>query len=182
MSIKPSLYSCVAISVFLINACSGQESSNSDSISQEEFAIQVDTIDEADFKNLIRHRNGKILLVNVWATWCIPCREEFPDLVKIANEYQGEDAEVVGISADFPDEVKTKIKPFLKSQNATFKNYVKNFEDDGAFINLVNPGWSGALPATFVYDVNGVLRESHFGKNDFVGFRKMIEQVRQSQS
>lgn len=141
---------------------------------------KISLIDEAGYKKLVQQRNGKILLVNFWATWCIPCREEFPELVKIANEYQTENVDVVGISTDFPDEIESKVKPYLKSQNVDFQNYVKNFEDDDAFINSVNPEWSGALPATFIYDTESVLRESHFGQNDFAGFRKMIEQMRQS--
>ena len=182
MSFKLSLYFWVAISVLLISACSNQESSNSESASQEGIIVEVDSIDEAGFKDLVRNRNGKLLLVNMWATWCIPCREEFPDLVKVASAYQDKDVEIVGISMDFPDEVNNKIKPFLKSQNANFQNYVKNFKDDGAFINMVNPEWSGGLPATFVYDKTGILQKSHFGKGDFEEFRKMIEQVRESES
>ena len=97
--------------------------------------------------------------------------------MKIANKYNARKVEVVGISADFPDEIESKVEPFLKSQHATFKNYVKNFEDDEAFINSVNPEWSGALPATFVYDANGDLRDSHFGENDLAGFQMMIEKI-----
>jgi thiol-disulfide isomerase/thioredoxin len=175
MSIRVSLYFLVVFLLFLISACSNQEGGGSTSTFREESAVQVEPINEAGFRDLVQNRNGKILLLNFWATWCIPCREEFPDLVKIANKYQGENMEVVGISADFPDEIESKVKPFLKSQNANFKNYVKNVEDDEALINSMNPDWSGALPATFIYDVNGVLRQSHFGQNDFNGFRKMIE-------
>lgn len=143
---------------------------------------EIATIDESGFDKLIRQRDGQILLVNVWATWCVPCRDEFPDLVRIAKHYKNQNVEVVGISADFPDEIESKIKPFLKSQNAAFTNYVKNFKDDGDFINSVNPEWSGALPATFIYDTNGVLQESHFGQTDYEGFQNLIELVQKHQS
>lgn len=164
--------------LFLVCGCTGRDAGETTTESGN--MKRVDLIDETGFKDLVANRDGKILLVNVWATWCVPCREEFPDLVKIADQYHSQNVEVIGISADFPDEIESKIEPFLKSQNAGFKNYVKNFEDDEAFINSVNPEWSGALPATFVYDTDGVLRESHFGENDLDGFRQMIEQVRQA--
>lgn len=163
--------------LFLIYSCSNQDAGETTRESQK-VNLQVGLIDEAGFQNLVANRKGRILLLNFWATWCIPCRDEFPDLVRIANEYQGENIEVVGISADFPDEIESKVKPFLKSQNASFKNYVKNVEDDETLINSVNPEWSGALPATFVYDTEGVLRDSHFGQSDFAGFQKMIEQLK----
>lgn len=167
-----SIFTCSIL--VLLYGCSAQESGETAGES-ENTNPQIGLIDEIGFQDLVRNRDGKMLLINVWATWCIPCREEFPDLVKIADQYRDNKVEVVGISADFPDEIESKVEPFLKSQNAGFKNYVKNFEDDEAFINTVNPEWSGALPATFVYDANGILRDSHFGENDLAGFRQMID-------
>lgn len=181
MRINPFLFCGTVVLSILVAGCSNHENQDAQLKSGAEVSVEVDPVDEAGFKDLVANRNGKILLLNMWATWCIPCREEFPDLVKIANEYANENVEVVGISADFPDEVDSKIIPFLKSQNVSFKNYVKDFQDDGVFIDMVNPNWSGALPATFVYDQNGILRQSHIGENDFQGFRSMIEQVRQSE-
>jgi thiol-disulfide isomerase/thioredoxin len=166
----------LVVVILLVYSCSTQDGGEKGQGS-ENVNPTVGLIDEAGFGNLVSNRKGKILLINVWATWCAPCREEFPDLVKIANEYHTRNVEVVGISADFPDEIDAKVKPFLKSQHATFQNYIKNFEDDEAFINSVNPKWSGALPATFVYDVDGKLRDSYFGQNDVTGFRMMIEQI-----
>ncbi len=140
-------------------------------------SITVDTIDENGFKNLVEQREGKILCLNVWATWCVPCREEFPDLVKIANHFQNKDVELIGISADFPDEIHSKIIPFLRQHQTNFPVYVKNFESDEAFINSVNSEWSGALPATVIYDRQGNQKMFHLGKIDFDTLRREIESV-----
>jgi thiol-disulfide isomerase/thioredoxin len=179
MSLKTIGIYIVTLGLFLAVACSDRDNNKSEAVS-DDVLQKVEVIDEAGFSKLIKERKGKILLLNFWATWCIPCRDEFPDLVKIANKYQSQNVEVVGISADYPDEIESKIQPFLKSQHASFKNYVKNVEDDEALISSINPEWSGVLPATFVYDAGGVLRESHFGQNDFAEFRNLIEQVRRS--
>jgi thiol-disulfide isomerase/thioredoxin len=170
----------IIVGWFLTSACTRGNNDQTRTVPADKLP-KIEVINEAGFNKLIQERDGKILLLNFWATWCIPCRDEFPDLVKVANRYHDQSVEVVGISADYPDEIESKVEPFLKSQNANFKNYVKDVEDDEAFINLVNREWSGALPATFVYDVSGVLRDSQFGQNDFPGFQKMIEQVRQSE-
>jgi thiol-disulfide isomerase/thioredoxin len=146
--------------------------------SNETNAPLIEPIHEAVFQQLVQQRNGKILLVNVWATWCLPCREEFPDLVKLAETYQGSDIEIIGISADYPDEIESKILPFLQEQKANFKNYVRNFEDDQVFINTINPKWSGALPVTVVYDRQGKQQVFHLGEADFETFRQKIESVR----
>jgi thiol-disulfide isomerase/thioredoxin len=115
--------------------------------------ITAAAIDKAKLTKLIRERKGKILFLNLWATWCVPCREEIPSIVKLANEMK--DVEFVGISIDYPDEVNSKIIPFLKSNNVKFKNYVNGFSNDEELINALDKKWNGALPVTFIYDTKG---------------------------
>ena len=140
--------------------------------------LSVEPIDKNGLPELISNRNRKVLLLNVWATWCAPCREEFPDLVQLAEKYKNKNVEIVGISADYPDEVDSKIIPFLKSQNVNFKNYVQNFSDDSGLINQLNSKWNGALPTTFIYDKTG--RQITFleGKCSFEEFEQEIEKIR----
>jgi thiol-disulfide isomerase/thioredoxin len=134
-------------------------------------SVEVITVDK--LKELIRNRSGKPLLINVWATWCAPCREEFPDLVKLANQYEDK-IDVVGISVDFPEEIDSKIIPFLKKQNATFTNYVIRLIEPEDFINLLNKDWSGAVPATFIYNEKGIQIKSLIGKRTFEELEKVI--------
>jgi thiol-disulfide isomerase/thioredoxin len=124
---------------------------------------------------LIRNRNGKVLLINVWATWCIPCREEFPDLVKLAEKYQERNLEIIGISADYPDEIVTKIRPFIESEQVNFPIYVQNFDKQENFINYFNEDWMGALPATFIYDTSGTQQVFLLGKRSYKEFRQTVE-------
>ena len=145
----------------------------------QEVSVQtVDPINEAGLRKLMRERNGKILFLNIWATWCVPCVAEFPDLVKLSQAYDAKKVEVVGISVDFPDEVNSKIIPFLKKQKVPFKNYVADFKDPQDFINAVNRTWSGGVPATFIYDSGGKERFSLIGKGTFEQFKKEIDKVR----
>lgn len=139
--------------------------------------IKVEPINKNQLSSLIEERNGKILLLNLWATWCIPCREEFPDLIKISNEYKNKNVEVIGISIDFPDEVKSKIIPFLQKQKANFINYVNGFDNDEKLINLINEKWSGAIPSTAVYDSSG--RQISFleGKKSYKEFKDELEKA-----
>lgn len=138
----------------------------------------VRTIDEKSLRKLIKTRNKKVLFLNIWATWCAPCVEEFPDLVKLYRHYNPNEVEIVAISADFPDEVDSKILPFLKKQKVPFKTYVAKFENQDSFINSLNKSWNGALPATFVYDAKGKQRFFTIGKSNFDRFKNEIEKVR----
>ncbi|MCX6135293.1 MAG: TlpA disulfide reductase family protein [Ignavibacteriales bacterium] len=138
----------------------------------------VDPIDQAGLTKLIGQRNGKILFVNIWATWCAPCVEEFPDLVKLARACKDSGVEVVGISADYPDEVESKILPFLRKQNVPFRTYVAKFKRQEDFINSVDPKWSGALPATLIVDTTGKRRIFRVGAGSFEIFKSMIDSAR----
>lgn len=132
-------------------------------------------IDEQGLKDLIAQRRGKVLFLNVWATWCVPCVEEFPDLVRLHEEFGNKDVEVVGISADFDDEVETKIVPFLKKQKVPFQNYVASFKRQDDFINAVDRSWSGALPVSLIFDTGGKRTYFHLGKGTFELFKREIE-------
>ncbi|MCX6170029.1 MAG: TlpA disulfide reductase family protein [Ignavibacteriales bacterium] len=137
--------------------------------------IKVEPIDKTKLTKLIKDRNGKVLFLNLWATWCIPCREEFPSIVKLAGEMQN--VEFVGISADYPDEVKTKIIPFLKSNKANFTNYVSGFSGDEDLINALDKKWNGALPATLIYDKNGKKISFLKGKQSYEKFKADIKKA-----
>lgn len=139
--------------------------------------IKVETLTKTKLIKLINERNDKILFINVWATWCVPCREEFPDIVKLSQLYKGKPVDFIGISIDYPEEVKSKIIPFLKSNNATFKNYVSGFKNDEELINMLDENWNGALPATFIFNTNGKKVKSLEGKKSYEEFKSAIEEV-----
>jgi len=143
---------------------------------QAKTTTTVKIINVSDLEEIINQSDDRALVINVWATWCLPCREEFPDLVKLAKDYN-EKIRFVGISADDPDDLDSKVIPFLKSQNAEFENYLLKVVDPEDFINLLNRDWSGAIPATFIYDKTGKQNESLIGKQSYELIEKAIKKV-----
>jgi len=139
--------------------------------------INVKPVGEPELKSILDSNQGQVLLVNVWATWCKPCREEFPDLVRLQDFYKGKKVQIITISADYPDEIDSKIVPFLKKFNINFPVYVQNFPKQEDFINRMNKDWNGALPATFIYDKKGQQQVFFIGKKDFESFRKEIDKI-----
>lgn len=137
---------------------------------------KVEKIDKAKLQKIIKDRKGKALFINVWATWCIPCREEFPSIIKLVSE--NKDIEFIGISVDFPEEVDSKIIPFLKSTKANFVSYVNAFEGDEELINSLDKNWNGALPATFIFDKSGKKVSYLEGKKTYEEFKKEIARVK----
>jgi thiol-disulfide isomerase/thioredoxin len=128
--------------------------------------LEVSEVTIVELNEIIKNREGKVLLINIWATWCVPCKEEFPDLIKISDKY-GEQIELIGISIDYPDEVESKIIPFLNRLEPNFINYVNVESDAEKFINNLNQDWSGAIPATFFYDSKGKQFLFYEGKLSF---------------
>jgi len=126
------------------------------------YSQTVKTIDEKGVTALLKARDGKPLFINFWATWCIPCTEEFPDIVKLSEKYKN--VEFVAVSLDHHDEINSKIMPFLKKMKPGFKNYVGRFKDDQNLIDLINEKWNGALPATAIYDKSGKQLSFHAKK------------------
>jgi thiol-disulfide isomerase/thioredoxin len=140
--------------------------------------IEVSLLTADGFKPLIDKYHGKILFINLWATWCVPCKEEFPDLVRLKEYYKDADVAIIGISVDFPDEIDTKVKPFLYSQNVNFPNFIQDFKEPEDLINLLNKNWRGAVPTTFIYDQEGHQQKFLLGKHTFEEFKSEIESVR----
>ncbi|MFL3006860.1 MAG: TlpA family protein disulfide reductase [Candidatus Neomarinimicrobiota bacterium] len=98
-------------------------------------------------KHISSFKGEKAVLLNIWALWCIPCKEEFPMIVKLDNEIK--DLEVVFISADFEDQIEGVID-FLSNYEVGNKSYIKD-EKDEPFIIGINQNWTGSLPFTIIY-------------------------------
>ncbi len=101
----------------------------------------------------VRSARGSVVLVNVWATWCVPCREEFPDLLRLRREYGGRGFRLVLVSADLASQ-RPQVEEFLRAQGVDFPTFAKA-EADQEFIDGLERRWSGALPATLLFDREG---------------------------
>jgi thiol-disulfide isomerase/thioredoxin len=143
--------------------------------------VRVTEIDAAGLKNLLQRGEAEAarpLLVNFWATWCEPCRKEFPDLVKIGSEYSGRGLEFALVSADDVSEIKTSVPQFLRAMRATaMPAYLLNATETETAIAQVDPQWGGQLPATFLFDRQGKLAYKHFGIIDPGKLREEIDKV-----
>lgn len=145
-------------------------------LAQSDKIAQVKIINVEDLQDLINQDTDLPLLINVWATWCAPCREEFPELVKLANTYKN-NIRVIGISVDDSEILETRVIPFLKNQNAEYENYLLKVIDPEDFINLLNEEWGGAIPATFVYGKGGDQKEMLIGKQTYEQFEEAVLKV-----
>jgi len=137
----------------------------------------VAPIDTDALKGLITQQREGPLLVNFWATYCDPCRDEFPDLVKIDKEYRPRALESVTVSLDDMSDIKTAVPKFLDEMKAKMPAYLLNVSDPEPAINLVDRGWQGSLPATFLYNEKGEIVYRHIGRVNAAELREAIDKV-----
>ena len=133
-------------------------------------------LDEAAYKQVLASHNGSVLLVNFWATWCAPCREEMPLLVQLERKHRGTGLRMVTVSCD-ESEDQLKARQFLAQHQAPQPAYLKRVTEDEKFINFVDGKWSGALPALFLYDRNGRLARSFIGETDIAVLDQAIRKL-----
>lgn len=134
-------------------------------------------LDEQGIEALLENNKGKVLLINFWAYWCQPCREEFPDLMKLRNEYAGDDFELVFITLDFGDALLKNTPQFLEEMNVDFTTFYNAFDKDEDLIIRMSQDWGGEIPATFIYNKEGELVKTIIGKKPYETFEKAIKEL-----
>ncbi len=141
---------------------------------------KVAELKEEGLKSLlgVGARRERPLLVNFWATWCVPCREEFPDLVKIREQYADERLDFVTVSLDDISDIGKAVPEFLREQRATrMPAYLLHVPDEGTAINFVDATWQGELPATFLFDRDGQVVFKRKGRVKTAELRAAIEKA-----
>src|SRR5260370_15232830 len=107
-------------------------------------------IDIQGYQKILDQYKGKPLLVTFWATWCEPCRDEYPMLNELAKQYAPQGLKVVGIDLDQDGDL-ILMRRFLTRYKPIFPNYRKKKSEENAFSQGVMPGWNAAIPASFFY-------------------------------
>jgi len=128
-----------------------------------------------DVLNAVRKSGSKVVLVNLWAAWCGPCREEFPDLVRLQKNYADRGLKVVFVSWD---DTAKEAANFLAKEGVTSPSFIKvNAQSDQDFLNALEPKLTGALPTTLIYDGAGKLHSFWEGAATYAEFEKKINAV-----
>ena len=128
-------------------------------------------IDVDGYKKILATYKGKPLVVTFWATWCEPCRDEFPMLVDLAKQYGAKGLAIYGVSLDDDADLNVA-RRFLAKNQPVFPSYrQKPGIDVDAFYQGVNPEWTGTMPETIFYARDGRILlhfEGEHSRDDFV--------------
>jgi len=108
---------------------------------------------------------GKVLIVDLWATWCGPCRQEIPHLIEMANQYKSQGVEVIGLTNEDPTADAAKVREFSKQFKIT---YPIGWADQTLAVNIMRLAGRGGIPQTLIIGRDGKVR------NHFIGFSAAI--------
>jgi peroxiredoxin len=135
-------------------------------------SVNVQTIDLAGVKKVLKNDSNDVCLVNIWSTRCGPCVAEFPELVEINRMYRGREFQMVSINVEGAD-AKDRALSFLKKNQASFTNHVYD-GDVYAFIDAVDPKWEGAIPYTLLIKPKGEVVSRYLGQIEPLDVKKAV--------
>ena len=133
-------------------------------------------VNETSLAKMVATHKGKIVLLDFWATWCVPCRAEMPQLVKLSEKLRARGFDLITVSADAPEDEAAAFK--VLTQNAVAAPfYLKKAVDDDKFYDSVDAKWSGEMPAMFIYDRSGKRVRSFLGETPVKDIEAAIQKL-----
>jgi len=123
----------------------------------------------------VRHADAPVVLIHLWATWCPPCREEFPLVVELAHKYRDRGLKVLLVSADSANNL-GEVQEFLARHGVDEPTLIKA-QNDQAFIAGLGGKWQGELPSSLFFDGNGTLKAWWPGPGDRARFEETIQSL-----
>lgn len=141
-----------------------------------EYPPVPEKVAQAEFKTLegemtkVENFKGSVVLLNLWATWCGPCRKEMPELVAMENEFKANGFKVIGFNVD--DETPEQIKPFAEDMKL---NYQLAWADENLYRELLKVSKFNGIPQSFLIDRQGHLRGVFLG-----GSPKVVREMREN--
>ncbi|MBK7334808.1 MAG: TlpA family protein disulfide reductase [Saprospirales bacterium] len=149
------LWSTLLLGGIVLSSCQGQDSQTG--IQAEavvrEAAPPIPIYDSFDqIASLFNKQNDTTYLINFWATWCKPCVEEMPYIERLHEDFAGKKLSVVLVSLDFPDQIESKLIPFVQQRQLRSSVIALTDGNYNAWIDRVDPAWGGAIPVTLIYN------------------------------
>jgi thiol-disulfide isomerase/thioredoxin len=135
--------------------------------------VNLKPASQDDLKALRKNNTGKVLLVDFWATWCAPCREEFPEFETMYRMYGKRNFDLVTVSINYPDEQPGVLKA-LNAEHATSTNLIMGSTDIYANLAAFDPEWNAAVPYTLLISPNGEVIYKSQGTVDVTKLRRLI--------
>ena len=111
---------------------------------------KIEVVNFEQLEAILSQKDGKIRIVNFWATWCKPCIEELPFFEELNDSLGGKELEVLLVSLDFRDKLESQLMPFVAERRLESEVLLLDDPYENEWIPRVDSSWSGAIPATLI--------------------------------
>ena len=138
--------------------------------------INLEMGNRETLESMLEKHRGKVVLVDFWATWCLPCTIQFPHSVERSQRFAGNGFAVISVSMDEPAD-RDKVLAFLQRANARFDHLLTEYGAGSAFVDAFD--LRGDLPLYRLYDRKGVLRFSFCEDPEGIEKGEPIERIDQ---
>lgn len=138
--------------------------------------VNLEPIDVAGVKALLKNDSDKVRLINFWATWCPPCRAEFPELVTINRMYRKRNFEMITISVDKPNQ-RGNVLEFLQQHQASNRNTQFNSTDLNQLVDATDRKWMGSVPLTLLILPGGEIAYEQLGEIEPLETKRAIVDI-----
>jgi thiol-disulfide isomerase/thioredoxin len=131
-------------------------------IAQVSTSASIPVLNFEQFEPFLHYHNDTTYLINFWATWCAPCRQEIPAIEKVGDQYSDKKFRIILVSMDFKNQLESQLVPFIQSHQIKSRVVMLHDPDQNRWIDKVDPGWSGEIPFTVIYgkDFRGTYNKS----------------------
>ena len=137
----------------------------------------IEIVDFEGFYSKIDLSTNNTYVINFWATWCSPCVKELPYFEQINKEYAENNVKVILVSLDFPSQIDSKLKPYIKINNINSRVILLDDSKINTWVPKVSDKWDGGIPATLIVNASNYnFYPKPFKKKDlFTEINKVLE-------
>lgn len=137
-------------------------------------APTVQLIGAPQFRSELAALRGRVVIVNLWATWCVPCLKEVPELVRLAADLDSAGVTLLGVAMDDPADRLTLVAPFHRKFFPAFRTWQRAESDMDTLVSVMDPAWNEVLPTTYLIGRDGKVAERIQGVRSYDEFRATV--------
>ena len=128
------------------------------------------------FPEVLAEQRGQVVVVNLWATWCVPCLREIPDLMRLETALGERGVVLLALGMDDPREFE-RVDAFRRQHFPAFRSYLRDSADMDSMVSVVDPYWNELLPTTYLLDQDGNVVKRIQGKKSYAEFVDLVSGV-----
>jgi thiol-disulfide isomerase/thioredoxin len=130
-----------------------------------------------DLRKELTGLRGEVVILNLWATWCVSCLREIPELVELESEFHSRGVRLLGMAMDEPKDLNALVRPFHAKYFPAFHTGLRGESDMDTMASVVDPAWNEVLPTTYIIDARGEVIKRLQGRQNREAFRARLVQA-----